>query len=297
MRCLVTGGTGFIGGEVVRQLNMRKGVTEVGVIARHFPRPSQGEQQYIGDVTNSETCEYLIREFRPDIIFHLAGNALVKNGDKALFDTNATGTLNMLSHAPPKCRFILASSSTIYGPTGFPWHEESLTNPHSIYAASKVCAEELVKMYTKLGKVQGRILRYVAQVGKHSTHGLCHDIIRKLDSDSPTLSLIGEKPGSRKPFMAVSDTAAATVFLAFDKWHLDGTAIFNVAPRDSITVEQVANIIMEEKGKRKPIEWQPNQVWAGDQKTVVIWPEKLLYFGFKPQFPTSEAAIRSLFHG
>jgi hypothetical protein len=130
------------------------------------------------------------------------------------------------------------------------------------------------------------IIRPCAVVTKWATHGLLHDILKKLDSITEHLELLGEYPGSRKPYMYGSrfcDLLHATVK------NVDGhhPVERNYAPKDSIDVEDVANIVMDEYGVRKPIKFLGEAAnWKGDDNFVQL---NSLYTYY---LPSSKEAIR-----
>jgi UDP-glucose 4-epimerase len=297
---LVTGGTGFIGQHIVQQLLNGQNI-HVVLLTRglsdhpHIHHDMSRLSIVTGDVRWKGKASYLMNEFQPSVIFHLAGIPTVKldKNDPCghnVWETNVEGTRNLLTYAPKGCRFVLASSATVYGEgmKVFESFEEDPCYPSSLYALSKWTSEELVNLYTRMGHVNGLNLRYIANVGRGATHGLLYDIIRKLKSDSPTLDLLGDAPGSVKPYMHVDDTAAATIYLA-------GKSInetVNVATPDPWSVKGVAELVMDATGIRKPINWLGADAnWAGDNKCVNVSNLKLENLGWCPKYRSSEASL------
>jgi UDP-glucose 4-epimerase len=243
------------------------------------------------NIENADDAQIMLRKHNPDVIFHLAANPNTKAAGEAPWHTNVHGTFNLLAGAPRGCRFVLASSATVYGnDAGFRRSvEDHPVNPNSIYGASKVAAEALVQASTHLGGVRGLILRYVANVGGGATHGLLPDVVRKLKGGYAKLELFGNEPGSTKPFMHVSDTVAATVSLAFS----DAGGVWNIAGDNSASVLQVAEVTMQALGITKEILWLGlGSVWAGDNPIVRVSNCKLLRNGFSPKYRSSLEAIR-----
>src|SRR5262245_25007256 len=108
-KVLVTGHTGFKGSWLAHWL-LDLGA-EVAGYSLYLPsQPSNfeilGLQKHIrhvtGDVRDLEPLEKLFHEFKPDIVFHLAAQAIVRKSyddPKATFDTNLGGTVNLLEAA------------------------------------------------------------------------------------------------------------------------------------------------------------------------------------------------------
>lgn len=291
MKALVTGSNGFIGKHLVAALRADAKFTDV------FATTRCGENDETRlDVGNLYEVKREMARLQPDIIFHLAGDPMVKldETDKNGFyqwKTNVNGTHNLLSCAKPWARFVLASSATVYGDQS-PSNgltEKLSASPSSIYGASKAAAESLVEAYTRLGRVRGLSLRYVATVGSGATHGVLPDLMNKLFSRaSPYLDIIGNAPGSCKPYMHISDTVAATIVLGTS----DLVSTFNIAPNDSISVESLAMHMMAAVGIHKPIRWMGwDANWEGDNRHVRVSDRLLQAFGFRLRYPTSADAV------
>ncbi len=107
-------------------------------------------------------------------------------------------------------------------------------------------------------------MRLCAHIAPESTHGLVHDIYRKLKSDNPYLELFGQAPGTRKPFLWIDDSIEAIIqSLSLSP------GIYNVAPNDNLSVQEVACTIMEGLGIQKPIKFIGGG-WLGDTQYVYM---------------------------
>lgn len=303
---LITGAGGFIGSHLVKKICSHHKFSKVVALKRGEPKAAhfyqarkvKGVLEYgemWGDLKRECDVRAILNQTNPDYIFHLAGNpntkinSLDKNGGQ-LWQTNVDSTYNLLAYAPPKCRFVLASSATVYGNLANEvgaCTENIKPNPTSIYGASKVAAETLVDVFTKMGKVRGLSLRYVATVGQGATHGLIPDVVKKLRSDTKSLELIGQYPGSVKPFMHVEDVANLTIDAAL----IEGPTVVNLSPPDALTVEQVASAAMRVMGIYKEIVWLGEEsVWPGDNPFVWVNNQRMSYYN-KPKYTTSLAAV------
>lgn len=296
MRCiLVTGSNGFIGQHLVTALK-QNGTPNLATISRR-PR-DENHWAFYGDLTDEDFVKRTLAATQPHTIYHLAANAIVKaDGEDptAISKTNILATHNLLAHAPQGCRFVFASSATVYGNRAveqhIACHESMPPTPNSIYGATKVAGEALVRAYTSLGHIQGTSLRLVANVGRGSTHGLLHDVIRKLRSEDETLNLLGDFPGSSKPYIHVEDTVRAILMAGtHSAWSFQDCV--NISVEGGLAVEAVAKLAMETLGIRKPVTWLGEGAnWRGDNRQVDICTLESQRLGFRPCHPSSSSAI------
>jgi len=304
MTIFVTGSTGFLGGHLVKSLINRD--EEVVTFSRSpvlFP-PYSTEHYCCNlsaskiDGINYEMFTRACEKHKPDTIFHLAGNPLSRLNEKKPHDIildNIVSTQKILHYAPKGCRIILASTAIVYGDWLYeegwedtPYYELDKTDPTSVYGMTKRAAESLVSIYTSMGRIEGASLRLCATVGPSLTHGVVRDFIVKLYSSSPYLDVLGDEPGSKKPYCHINDAIEAFILLSKS----DVVGEFNVLPNNAITIKDVAAAVMEGCNIQKPINWLGEGAnWKGDNKIINVSNEKLKSVGWKPKFPDSYDAI------
>ncbi len=109
---------------------------------------------YYSDLLDSSSLSTLINDIQPDEIYNLAAQSHVAVSFKNPIYTSQTGTLGSLSlleavrNSEKQIKFYQASSSEMYGgATNEAFNEESLFDPKSPYAASKVFAHNVTKLY------------------------------------------------------------------------------------------------------------------------------------------------------
>lgn len=290
-RVMVTGASGFIGKHVVQHF-ISQGVDVV-----------EWNRDESGDLSNWNYVSRGVKDIAPDAIIHLAANPIVKFDEKAppawLINDNILSTQNLLVAAPENCIFVNASSATVYGECvshrADVREEKDPPVPNSVYGATKLASEALVCAHTAIGRVRGVNLRLVANVGAGATHGVVKDLIEKLRSSNPNLELLGEYPGSTKPFIHVDDTAKAFFLAANDKrWDCQPLrAAVNISSKTTISVEQLAFIIMDEINISKPLVWLGEKAnWKGDNRRVHVSNNIAMGLGWNPKYPDSESAVR-----
>lgn len=279
MKVLVTGSSGFLGKALVKRLMREPGVTRVVGLSRSGElNPSEldladcfyGLDHVRGDVLRGDRTRAVMALLEPDVVFHLAADALVKEGKdpERQYAVNVMGTRNVLAACPDGCRFVLASSAAVYGDNASPGREGQALTPNSTYGASKVAAEALADAHHRLGRVSALSLRFIALAGPGATHGLVRDLVRKLRGGWHELQLFGDAPGSSKPYLHVDDAAEALVRLGFN---YAASGPVNVGPEDSVTVEQAAHAAMAALDVYKSISWLGEGAnWAGDNRRVML---------------------------
>ncbi|HST69614.1 MAG TPA: NAD-dependent epimerase/dehydratase family protein [Solirubrobacterales bacterium] len=174
MRCLVTGGAGFIGSNLVDALLARG--DEVAVVddlstGRRVNLEgalAAGAELAELDIRDGETLAQLVSEKRPEVVFHLAAQIDVRKSlEDPAFDAaiNVGGTANVLEAAKAAdCgRVVFVSTGgAIYGEgegQQLPLSEEAPIAPLAAYGQSKYAAEGYLALYERLYGLSGVSLR------------------------------------------------------------------------------------------------------------------------------------------
>ncbi len=163
---LITGGNGNLGRLVGAQL-LQRGVK---VVKFDIPgtEPAQlhdNETVVIGDMRDQAALQDLLKQHKPDAIYHLAsllsGSSAADH--RAAWDINATGSFNLLQLAAENNvnRFFFASTNASYGgEVADPLPETFEQWPENIYGATKVAVERLGVFYKQTHGLDFRILRF-----------------------------------------------------------------------------------------------------------------------------------------
>lgn len=154
-RILVTGASGFVGHYLLSALRPQYPTASIFTTALHQPpagREVPGASILMADMRNVDAVRSVISEVRPDLIFHLAGQASVAEAWADPAETlaiNAGGAINLfeaLRAFAPEARTLLVGSGEQYGPVPpeeSPIPEQHPQHPINPYAVSKA-AQELV---------------------------------------------------------------------------------------------------------------------------------------------------------
>jgi UDP-glucose 4-epimerase len=252
MRCLVTGGAGFIGSNVVRRLLEREHEVTVfdncstGYEINLKPYP---DAEFVrGDIRDATAVEVAVHD--QDVVFHLAasvGNQ--KSIDEPLYDAshNVLGTINVLeamrNHRVGS--IVYSSSAGIFGePQYQPVDEAHPTEPDSPYGATKLCGEKLVLSYMKLYGIKACCLRYFNVYGENQrfdAYGNVIPIFAGRIAAGEGLTVFGDGEQTRD-FVDVKDVAAANVAAA-ENAEAKGT--FNIGTGTEITINRLVEILRE----------------------------------------------------
>lgn len=138
MRLLVTGATGRIGTQIVRDIASS---TDCWTTAR---TDLSRTKHVTADLTIAAEVASLIDEAKPDTIIHLAGS--VGPDPSRLIESNIMGTVNLIHEVKPGTRVVVVGSAAEYGaPTTTLASEDTATNPVNAYGWSKVAQTRLAR--------------------------------------------------------------------------------------------------------------------------------------------------------
>lgn len=141
MRILITGGCGFLGANLAQRaiseghkIQIVDNLCRLGSEENLQWLKNQGEFVFTqGDVSVFEMIEKVISSFKPEVVFHVAGQvAMTTSIENPIIDfkTNALGTLNVLESVRkhcPECRIIYSSTNKVYGDLEYLVYDETET--------------------------------------------------------------------------------------------------------------------------------------------------------------------------
>ena len=259
MKYAVTGGAGFIGSHLVKNLVERG--NEIIVIdnlntgkKKNVKKNLKKINFFEVDIRDFSTIEDIIKNV--DGIFHEAALASVQDSfripDK-FFDVNVKGTENIFKIGKKLgIKVVYASSSSVYGnPISIPIKENDDKNPLNPYAKTKLENDKMAEKYAKNGlKVIG--LRYFNVFGPGQSKeyaGVIKLFLERIQQGSSPL--INGDGLQVRDFVYVDDVVNANM-LAMES-NIDGK-FFNIGTGTTISVLDLANMIIKFSGlKLKPI--------------------------------------------
>jgi UDP-glucuronate 4-epimerase len=259
---LVTGCAGFIGSHLTESL-LEDGIEVVGVDCLN---DNYARDQKLSNLAHARQWDHF--SFLPvdltrgnlddvvadvEVVFHLAAEPGVRASWGSRFETyvrnNLLATQMLLESVKSAgaCRFIYASSSSIYGEAEtLPTSETTTPRPYSPYGVTKLGAEQLCHAYTRNYGVDAAALRYFSVYGPRQRPDMAFHQFCQAALEGRAIHVFGNGEQSRD-FTYVDDVVRATRAAA-DADHLY-EHVFNVGGGENVTVNKAIAILSEIAGR------------------------------------------------
>ena len=266
MKCLVTGGAGFIGSNLVDQLVLKKHKVIVldNFSTGRLSNLSQHQKKNVRivkiDISSNKNLDKYFKGVK--YVFHLAGLAdiipSIKNPDK-YFKSNVVGTLNVVQAVKKENikKLIYAASASCYGiPSKFPIKENAKINLKYPYAFTKWQAEELIMHWAKVYNFPAISFRFFNAYGPRSrtsgAYGAVFGVFLAQKLANKPLTIVGNGNQTRD-FIHVNDLVNGIIKAALSK---KVGKIYNIGGGQEIKVNKIANLI---GGKKIHIPKRPGE--------------------------------------
>jgi|AntDeeMinimDraft_5_1070356.scaffolds.fasta_scaffold01902_6 nucleoside-diphosphate-sugar epimerase len=244
---LVTGGSGFIGRNLVKTLYAENHT--VSILSRNpssFIEIPNDVACYEADITLMSSLPSFT-EF--DTVIHCAGQVSVSDSlsnPVDTFEVNTLGTQNILekSRKGNVDNFVYISSAAVYGkPNLLPMKESSDTQCLHPYASSKLAGEHLVESYVYSYGLTGIVARCFTVYGPgQQSNNLVPEVIEQISSGSSELSLGNIEP--TRDFVYIDDICSGVRTLLSSV--SSGFSIYNIGCGVETQVRDLINMIIDE---------------------------------------------------
>lgn len=290
---IVTGCAGFIGWKVSEKL-LNIGSTVIGIDNMNDyydprikewrlkqlkgigsnPQASSNFFFHLCDISDLDSVKTVFANHKVDAVINLAARAGVRASVEnpwVYLDTNVKGTLNLLECCKDfgVKKFVLASTSSLYGLNKMPFKETDNTDhPLAPYSATKKGAEALCYSYHYLFNIDISIPRYFTVYGPAGRPDMSIFIfIKNIDNGSP-IPVFGDGKQQRD-FSYIDDIADGTI----KSLKPFGYEIFNLGNDNPVVLMDVIKLIEENLKKKANIKWLPmhpadvKATWADIEKS------------------------------
>jgi UDP-glucose 4-epimerase len=294
-KVLVTGGAGFIGSNLARELALENEVVILDDL-------STGRMENIkdllkmenfrfvrGSITDLELLQGCFKDI--DYVFHQAAFVSVPRSiddPVASNNININGTLNVLIAARDNNvkKVIFASSCAVYGdPEVMPVAETTQINPKSPYAVTKLACEYYCRVFTEVYDLPTVSLRYFNVYGPRQSPesdyaAVIPKFINRLMNGKPPV-IYGDGLQTRD-FVFVKDVVRANILAA----ESEENGVFNVGSGASTTVAELAGTIIDLLGRdMKPLHEAPRE---GDIRDSAADISKAKSIGYEAGYSLEE---------
>ncbi len=286
MKCLVTGGCGFLGSHLVESLlSKNHTVTVIDNLSTGNLDNIKNFRNKIklvnADIANSSKIKKFFKKV--DWVFHLAARADIVpsiENPKKYFDANVVGTFNILQECRNKKikKFIYIASSSSYGiPKKYPTNEKSLIECKYPYALTKYLGEELVMHWGKVYNLPVISLRCFNIYGTRSrtsgTYGAVIGVFLGQKINKKPFTVVGDG-NQKRDFTYVSDVVDAIIKSAKSKVN---NQIFNIGSGKTVSVNNLIKLIGGKKIFIPKRPGEPNITFADISKIkkIINWKPKI----------------------
>jgi UDP-glucose 4-epimerase len=301
---LITGGAGFIGSHLAKELIARRfNVVVYDNLSNgrvEFLEPIKSHNHFkliVGDINDEKLLDRAMNNI--NWVVHLASNPdIAKSALEPTIDfwqgTVLTQIVLESARKHNVNKITYASGSGIYGiVSGTASEYNTRMIPISPYGASKMAGEGLISAYSAMYGITGLVLRFANVVGNNQTHGVGYDFINKLIKNPYELEIWGDGNQS-KSYVYVDDIIKGIIYLS--KHNNNDYDVFNLASNDFISVKEIADIVVDEM-KLSNVEYKftgGKCGFLGDVPNIELDLQKVHKTEWKTSYSSRLAIIKSI---
>ena len=291
-RVLVTGGSGFIGRQVVAKL------TALGACVRIVdlrPHPDPEVEIVLGDIADAATIEAAY-DGGVDYVVHLAAVTSVLKSmqqPELTYQTNVAGTHRVLEGAREAGvrAFVMASTNAVTGPMDEPKiTERARLRPLTPYGASKAAGEMMMSAYTAVYGVRCTAIRLtnVYGLGMQAKDSIVARLMRAIRLGNG-FEVYGDGLQVRDYVNVTDVVSAATLALGDERW--SGPVVIGYG--ESISVLNVIEEVRRVTGAQLIV--SHGTARAGEMPAVIVDTANAQALGWKPSLDF-HAGVSAVWH-
>jgi UDP-glucose 4-epimerase len=270
---LVTGGAGYVGSWLVREV-LRRTTARVTVLdnlrngRRDFLPDDDRVVLRVADLTDAAAIGDAVGECEPDWVFHLAALHFIPYCNAHPTETmavNVVGTQNVLEalRVRPPARLVIVSTAAVYAPQDGANGEDSDVGPTDIYGLSKLINEQQLRLFSsQCPQTRSAAARLFNVFGPRETNPhVVPEIVRQALAGASGLDLGNVKP--KRDYVYVGDVAAGLVAIAS---RLEQPyRVYNLGTGSEHSVEDIVRQLSTVSGQDLCIRVDPERVRASDR--------------------------------
>jgi UDP-glucose 4-epimerase len=314
-RTLVTGGAGYIGSHIVRELaRAGRELVILDDLSQGHRAAVRGMALIEGDFGDRALLDRLLREHEVEWVIHMAalcevGQSMREPG--AYYDNNLTRSLTLLDamRAHGVRGLVFSSTAAVYGePEELPITEDHPQRPTNPYGETKLAFERALRWYHEAYGVPFVALRYFNAAGAHPDGDIGEDhaeeshliprLLRAAQSNDEPTPIHGTDYPTRdgscvRDYVHVVDLAQAHLLAlaALEQGAVSGSAC-NLGNGSGFTVLEVVEMVQRVTGRRPATRVAGRR--PGDPPALVASAARAAKeLGWKPSYPTLESIVRT----
>lgn len=314
---LVTGGAGYIGSHVVRQLGERgEQIVVLDNLSTGFRNAVLYGELVVGDTSDRDLVSRIVQEHGVDTVMHFAAHTVVPESVSdplKYYRNNTCASRNLLEVCDRHgvSHVIFSSTAAVYGmPPGGVATEDTPTAPINPYGTSKLMTEWMLRDLSAASTLRHVTLRYFNVAG-------C-DPEGRIGQSTPNATLlvkvaceaaVGRRPGIKvfgtdyatpdgtgvRDFIHVEDLARAHLD-ALDHLRDGGqSTTLNCGYGHGYSVHQVLEMVERVSGHKLAIEHAPRR--PGDPPSLIADADRIRQtLGWAPRYDDLETIVRTALH-
>jgi UDP-glucose 4-epimerase len=293
---LVTGASGFLGSHLVERLL----TSEARVVAldteaapetvRTHPHAASGLRFESLDITDDARLEALVREERPEVLFHLAAIAsprLCARDFATAYRVNVTGTFNVLRVSEPGSHIVYLSSAAVYGtPVSLPIDESHPLRGRDPYAMTKILGETLCENFVANYARSCSIVRNFNAFGPRQRSEYVIPTIIEQALAKGRIEIWNASPVRDLMFVQNTEDAILTI------GSQSRGGVYNVGSGRGVRIGEVAQLIATSVGKSVSVEDLKKEV--SGSPALVANVQRLRELGWTEKVPFEEGLSRTV---
>lgn len=298
-KALITGITGFAGSHLAEHL-LSKGLEVHGTDRWRSKRENikniKGDLHLVNaDIRDGHSLDNVIKDIKPDYIFHLAAQSFVAMSWLAPADTietNVVGTINLFEavrRAGIDPVIQVAGSSEEYGmvyPDEVPIKEDNPLRPLSTYGVSKVAADKLAYQYNKSYGLKTIVTRGFNHTGPRRGEVFVTSAFAKqiaeIEKGKEPVMYVGNLE-SRRDFTDVRDMVRAYL-LAVEK--CEPGEVYNICSGNAVKISEMLDLLLSMTKKKIKVKQDPDRMRPSDVELLQGDYSKFKkQTGWKPKIP------------